>query len=116
MERRRGRLTRRTLVHELFAAQAAARARGSAAVGFGGEALTYGELDARAPTAWPAACAAWGWAGGAGGGLRSSARSELVVALLAVLKAGGAYLPLDPAYPARAPGLHAARTPARRCW
>ena len=51
------------------------------------------------PTGWRAGCAAGGRAGVAGRGLRR-ALVELVVALLAMLKAGGAYLPLDPGYPA----------------
>ena len=85
-------------VHELFEAQVE-RTPGATAVAFGGRALTYAELNARAnrlahelrargvgPDARVAICAERG--------------PEVMVALLAVLKAGGAYVPLDPAYPA----------------
>ncbi len=70
-----------------------------------GERLTYGQLNARANQ-----LAHWLIANGFGGA--NGARSEtlvgiaversldMVVALLATLKAGAAYLPLDPAYPA----------------
>ncbi|HEY2740087.1 MAG TPA: condensation domain-containing protein, partial [Thermoanaerobaculia bacterium] len=84
-------------LHGLFAAQAA-RTPAATAVIAGTERLSYGELDARAnrlarrlrslgvgPEVPVAVCAG-----------RSAG---LVAALLAVLKAGGAYLPLDPNYP-----------------
>ncbi|HEX3529114.1 MAG TPA: amino acid adenylation domain-containing protein, partial [Thermoanaerobaculia bacterium] len=84
-------------LHGLFAAQAA-RTPAATAVIAGTERLSYGELDARAnrlarrlrslgvgPEVPVAVCAG-----------RSAG---LVAVLLAVLKAGGAYLPLDPNYP-----------------
>ncbi|MET0396676.1 MAG: amino acid adenylation domain-containing protein, partial [Longimicrobiaceae bacterium] len=85
-------------VHGVFARQAE-RAPHAPAVTSGGETLTYAELERRAnrlahhlrrrgvgPEVRVAVCA--------------ERSAELVVALLAVLKAGGAYLPVDPAYPA----------------
>ncbi|HET7463746.1 MAG TPA: amino acid adenylation domain-containing protein, partial [Longimicrobium sp.] len=84
-------------VHARFEAQAR-RTPGAAALVFEGETLSYGELNARAnrlahhlralgvgPDARVAICVERGPA--------------MVVGALAVLKAGGAYLPLDPEYP-----------------
>ncbi|MFB9928485.1 amino acid adenylation domain-containing protein [Amycolatopsis halotolerans] len=88
----------RTPVPERFRAQAA-RTPDAIAVRCGETALTYRELDERANQL----------AGHLRGlGVRAETlvavcldrTPELVVALLAVLKAGGGYLPLDPAYPA----------------
>jgi amino acid adenylation domain-containing protein len=85
-------------LHGLFALQAA-RAPGAAALVCGGEALTYGELDARA-----ARLARVLRARGVGPEARVAVctrRSpEMVAGMLAVLRAGGACVPLDPAYPA----------------
>ncbi|OQR64292.1 non-ribosomal peptide synthetase [Streptomyces maremycinicus] len=77
----------------------AARTPDATALVYGAESLTYAELDARANR-----LAHHLQALGAGPGTTvavSVPRStELIVALLAVLKAGAAYLPLDPDYPA----------------
>jgi amino acid adenylation domain-containing protein len=84
-------------VPALFAEQAA-RAPAAPAVVHGGETLTYAELDARA-----ARLAAWLRARGVGDEARVGVHLErgapMIAALLAVLRAGGAYLPLDPAAP-----------------
>ncbi|HEX6913205.1 MAG TPA: AMP-binding protein, partial [Longimicrobium sp.] len=84
-------------VHALFEAQAA-RTPGATAVSFQGDSLTYAELNARAnrlahhlrargvgPDVPVAICV--------------ERSLEMVVGLLAVLKAGGGYVPLDPGYP-----------------
>ncbi|QIY68644.2 amino acid adenylation domain-containing protein [Streptomyces sp. RLB1-33] len=87
-----------TTVPHLFAAQVA-RTPGTVAVVADGAEVSYAELDARAnrlarllishgvgPESVVAVCMERG--------------IDVLVALFAVLKAGGAYLPLDPAYPA----------------
>ncbi|MFG1690523.1 amino acid adenylation domain-containing protein, partial [Nonomuraea sp. NPDC049269] len=84
-------------VHELIAARAAAGPEAVAVAGLDGQ-LSYGELDVRAnqlahklialgagPETTVALCLERGL--------------DLVVAVLAVWKAGAAYLPLDPSYP-----------------
>jgi amino acid adenylation domain-containing protein len=86
------------LVHELFAAQAAATPEATAAV-LGDQSVSYRELDRQAnqvarylqhlgvgPDVLVGVCAP-----------RSLRR---LAGILGVLKAGGAYLPLDPSYPA----------------
>ncbi|MET0396001.1 MAG: amino acid adenylation domain-containing protein, partial [Longimicrobiaceae bacterium] len=85
-------------VHELFAARAERTPQAPAVVS-AEDSLTYAELDARADRL------ARRLAGlGAGPEVRVGICLErsagMVVAVLAVLKAGAAYLPLDPAYPA----------------
>jgi amino acid adenylation domain-containing protein len=85
-------------VHELFEEQAA-RTPMATAVVFEGQSLTYGELNARANR-----LARYLQARGVGPDQLVAVRLprclELITALLGVLKAGGAYLPLDPLLPA----------------
>ena len=84
-------------VVERFAAQAAWTPEATALVA-GDEVLTYAELDRRTDR-----LAASLIARGAGPervvGLRTGRTAEMVVGLLGILKAGAAYLPLDPSYP-----------------
>jgi len=85
-------------VHELFEEQVA-RTPDAVAVVCGGEELTYRELDERANR-----LAHYLRRLGVGPeqlvGVCVERSLGVVVALLGVLKAGGAYLPLDPGYPA----------------
>ncbi|WP_051319335.1 non-ribosomal peptide synthetase, partial [Chitinimonas koreensis] len=85
-------------VHTLFEAQAC-RTPEAIALVCGAETLSYHELDARAD-----AIAARLRAHGAGPevcvGVCLERSAELVAALLGTLKAGAAYVPMDPAYPA----------------
>ncbi|CRK56686.1 Peptide synthetase [Alloactinosynnema sp. L-07] len=86
------------LLAELFAARAAATPDAVAVLAPGQE-ITYGELDRRA-----AALARLLVADGVGAetvvALAVPRSVEMVVAVLAVVKAGAAYVPVDPDYPA----------------
>ncbi|WP_405582823.1 amino acid adenylation domain-containing protein [Streptomyces sp. NBC_01190] len=81
----------------LFAAQVA-RSPEAEAVRDATGSLTYAELDARSDRL-AAHLAGHGVGPETVVALALPRRAELVVAVLAVFKAGGAYLPLDPAYP-----------------
>ena len=84
-------------VHELFEAQAARIPRCVAVTSAAGS-LTYAELDARAAEV-ARLLRARGVGPDARVGICLARSPEMVAAVLGVLKAGGAYLPLDPAYP-----------------
>ena len=85
-------------IHHLFEDQAR-RTPEAVAVLFGDEALTYRELDARA-NRLARHLVVLGASPEARVGICLERSAGMVVAMLAVLKAGAAYLPLDPAYPA----------------
>jgi amino acid adenylation domain-containing protein len=87
-----------TCIHEFFEEQAA-RTPDAVAVIFRDEQWTYRELAARAE-ALALGLRAAGVGPGAFVAICLHRSLDLMAALLAVLKAGGAYLPLDPAYPA----------------
>ncbi|HSP64274.1 MAG TPA: AMP-binding protein, partial [Pyrinomonadaceae bacterium] len=87
----------RACVHELFEAQVA-RTPEAIAAEFQGEQLTYRELNARANQ-----LARYLGKQGVGPevlvGVCVERSFEMLVSILAVLKAGGAHVPLDPTYP-----------------
>ncbi|MEU3026955.1 amino acid adenylation domain-containing protein [Streptomyces incarnatus] len=83
---------------ELFAARAAAHP-GAVALMFDGEEVTYRELDERA-NRLAHHLVSLGAGPGTFVGLCLERGAHAVTALLAVLKAGAAYVPLDPGYPA----------------
>ncbi|MFI9814180.1 non-ribosomal peptide synthetase [Saccharothrix variisporea] len=87
-----------TTLTELLAAQAS-RTPDAPAVVFEGATLTYSQLHDRAD-ALAGLLAGRGVGPGHVVGVRLDRSLDLVVALLAVLRAGAAYLPLDPSYPA----------------
>ncbi|MEW5925848.1 MAG: amino acid adenylation domain-containing protein [Gemmatimonadota bacterium] len=81
----------------LFEAQAA-RTPAAEALVFGRERLTYAELDRRA-AALAARLRALGVGTDARVGLCLERSPEMIVGVLGILKAGAAYVPIDPAYP-----------------
>ena len=90
-------IIRDTGVHHLFEEQAA-KTPSALAVEFAGEQLTYAELNERANQlarhlrslrVGPESLV----------GICIERSNEMVIGLLAILKAGGAFVPLDPAYP-----------------
>ncbi|HEX2222598.1 MAG TPA: condensation domain-containing protein, partial [Thermoanaerobaculia bacterium] len=85
-------------LHELTSAQARCTPEAVAAV-FEGESLTYGELERRA-TALALCLVGLGVAVEGQVGVLVERSLEMTVGLLGVLKAGAAYVPLDPIYPA----------------
>ena len=84
-------------IHHLFEAQAA-RTPHAPAVRFHGRTVTYAELDARAGRI-ARALHERGVGPEVPVGVFLPRTPDLVAALLGVLKAGGGYVPLDPAYP-----------------
>jgi amino acid adenylation domain-containing protein len=84
-------------VHHLFE-ERAARDPGAVAAVFEGARLTYDELDARA-NRLAHLLRRQGVAPDRLVGLCAERSLELVVGLLGILKAGGAFVPLDPTYP-----------------
>ncbi len=88
---------RDVLAHQLFEAQVA-RAPDAPAVSTGDTTLTYRELDARAnQLAWHLRSLGVGPETRVGLCVERSA--EFVIGMLAVLKAGGAWVSMDPSYP-----------------
>jgi amino acid adenylation domain-containing protein len=98
-------------VHELVAEQAR-RTPHASAVLFGGEDLSYAELECRSNQL--ARCLRRFGVGSEVVVAICAERSiEMVIAVLAVLKAGGAYAPIDPAYPKERMAFMLADTNAR---
>ncbi|MGA4638116.1 condensation domain-containing protein, partial [Pseudomonas solani] len=84
-------------LHQLFE-QRAAEAPDSIALSFEGQTLAYGELNRRA-NRLAHRLIAEGVRPDSLVGLAAGRGLEVIVGLLAILKAGSAYVPLDPAYP-----------------
>ena len=83
--------------HELVLEQAR-RNPDAVAIDFAGSETTYGELDARS-AALAARLRGLGLGSEGLAGICAEKSVEMVVAVLAVLRTGGGYLPLDPEYP-----------------
>jgi amino acid adenylation domain-containing protein len=89
--------SRAACLHELFEAQVE-RAPSAIAACYGGERLTYAELNARV-NRLARRLRAFGVIPEVRVAICLDRSLDLVVAVLAVLKAGGAYVPIDPAAP-----------------
>jgi amino acid adenylation domain-containing protein len=87
------------VIHGLFEAQCA-RTPDAVAVTYGQESLSYRRLNERA-NKLARHLMTLGVGAGIPVGICLRQAPEMLVAIMAVLKAGGAYLPLDPAYPAQ---------------
>ncbi len=87
------------LMHGLFERQAAANG-GAAALVHGAQSLSYAQLNARA-NRLARHLVAQGVTPGQLVGVSLHRSAQTVVALMAILKAGAAYVPLDPNYPAQ---------------
>jgi amino acid adenylation domain-containing protein len=87
----------RRCLHELFAEQAASSPEAVAVVAEAGR-MTYGELERRSNQLAHELIAAGAEPGGLVG-MCLERSLELPVAMLAVLKTGAAYVPIDPSYP-----------------
>ncbi|MEW9702942.1 amino acid adenylation domain-containing protein, partial [Paenibacillus sp. SI8] len=85
-------------VHGLFEDQAA-RTPDRVAVVFEGQALTYAQLNARANQV-AHTLRAYGVGPDTVVGIRTDRSLEMIIGIYGILKSGGAYLPIDPAYPA----------------
>jgi amino acid adenylation domain-containing protein len=90
--------SRISLVHELFEEQAQ-RSPNETALSYRDRALSYEELNQRATQA-ASILAQQGVGAGDLVGICVERGPDLVVGLVAILKAGAAYVPLDPGYPA----------------
>uniref|UniRef100_UPI0022B5C20E condensation domain-containing protein n=1 Tax=Pelomonas sp. BJYL3 TaxID=2976697 RepID=UPI0022B5C20E len=87
-------------IHELFEAQAQ-RAPDAVALRFEGQSLSYRELDAQSNRVAQYLVQSCGVQRNELVGLCMERSLEMVVGLLGILKAGAAYVPLDPSYPAQ---------------
>ncbi|MBW7473808.1 non-ribosomal peptide synthase/polyketide synthase [Paenibacillus oenotherae] len=85
-------------LHGLFERQAAS-APENVALAMGSEELTYGELNARA-NRLARKLRERGVGAETVVGVMAHRSFEMITGMLAVMKAGGAYMPIDPAYPA----------------
>lgn len=88
---------RNATVSRLFEEQAE-RAAGKPAVTFGGTSISWGDLNSRA-NQLARHLGQFGVGPNVPVGLCLERSTEMIIAMLAVLKAGGAYLPLDPRHP-----------------
>ncbi len=86
------------LLHQLFESQATGSAEATALV-FQNVRLCYADLNTRANQLAHAMIALYGQSD-APIAIALDRSPEMIVAMIAVLKAGGCYLPLDPSYPA----------------
>jgi len=84
-------------IHTLLEAQAAKNAENTAVI-FRGESLSYQELNIRA-NCLAVRLRLCGIRPGKVVGICLDRSLEMIIGLIAVLKAGGAYLPIDPTYP-----------------
>src|SRR5215469_14549723 len=87
----------RKCLHQLFTEQAALRPDAEALV-FGGERLTYRQLDERSNQV-AQFLVGQGMCSEDFVGIFMDRSADMIVSMLGVLKAGGAYIPIDPDYP-----------------